>query len=302
MASRRCSLHAITAHGHRECWQQLLASGADANQAQYDGSTPLIMACQHGHSDCVQQLLASSADVNQAQHDGRTPLFTACMNGHSDCVQQLLASGADVNQARDDGATPLIMACQKGNSECVQQLLASSAAVNQAQDNGGTPLLAACQQGHHAPVMLLSSYNAKRDSGDWTAEQLAEHGGHAKLLAWLQESREWTPLHHLEVLTADRTRALLRGGADLRSGSPSPLELAQHTEGEASALVRQAACWSEGSHHLFPATARVYAVEVMRVGYLLAWSPRYVAEAASLVDVWRDNVLPHAVNALRLDA
>ena len=38
------------------------------------------------------------------------------------------------------------------------------------------------------------------------------------MLAWLQSSRTWTALHHVEVITAARARELLRGGADLHAG------------------------------------------------------------------------------------
>ena len=126
--------------------------------------------------------------------------------------------------------------------------------------------------------------------------------GRTELLAWLRLSPDWTPLHHHEVISADRARTLLRGGANLLSGSPSPLELAQRTTGEASTLVQRAGRWSEGSHQLFPGEARAYAAELLRIGYLLAWSPRYQAVAASLMDAWRHYVMPHAVTAARRDA
>ena len=51
---------------------------------------------------------------------------------------------------------------------------------------------------------------------------------------------------------------------------------------------------AEATHDLFPAAARAQAVAVLRLGYLLA-SARYETEAAALVDVWRQYVLPHAI-------
>ena len=110
----------------------------------------------------------------------------------------------------------------------------------------------------------------------------------------LQATADRTPPHHLEQLTPERARALLRGGADVRAGAPSPLERARTVGGEASALVLRAARWSEGSHELFPAAARAQAVAVLRLGYLLA-SARYATEATALTDAWRHMVLPHAM-------
>ena len=38
--------------------------------------------------------------------------------------------------------------------------------------------------------------------------------GSGRLLSWLEESRDWTPLHHIEALSKERALALLRDGAD----------------------------------------------------------------------------------------
>ena len=81
----------------------------------------------------------------------------------------------------------------------------------------------------------------------------------------------------------------------LHAGSPSPLELAGQAPGDMHSLLRRAATWSHDSHDLFPAEFRARAVELLRVGYLLAWSPRFQIESASIVDAWRDFVIPHAV-------
>jgi hypothetical protein len=145
-------------------------------------------------------------------------------------------------------------------------------------------------------VKLLSSRGASRKAHPQfgTPEEIAERHGHAELAAWLRETADWTPLHHLEQLTLERARALLRGDADVRAGAPSPLERARTVGGEASALVLRAARWSEGSHELFPAAARAQAVAVLRLGYLLA-SSRYATEATALTDAWRHIVLPHAM-------
>ena len=52
--------------------------------------------------------------------------------------------------------------------------------------------------------------------------------GSDRLLSWLEESRDWTPLHHIEALSKTRTRALLDAGANVHAApSPSPLERAR---------------------------------------------------------------------------
>ena len=67
---------------------------------------------------------------------------------------------------------------------------------------------------------------------------------------------------------------------------------------EVGRLILKAAEWSPQSHELFPEAARKWAVEVMRLGYLIAWDEeRFDGEGAApgLVDLWRDFVLPRVV-------
>ena len=211
----------------------------------------------------------------------------------------MCAAGAAVDhQAQNNGATPLLIACQKGHVECVRLLCEAGAAVDRASDNGCTPLFMACHNGHVECVQLLSSYAASRTQLPphvSSIEAVAEQFGRTELLAWLVHSRDWTPLHHTEILTAARARELLRAGASLHAGSPSPLDLVHRSTSDASALLRRAAQWSMSSHELFPASLRARALALLQVGCQLAWSPRFEAESESLIDAWRDYVLPNAL-------
>ena len=108
-----------------------------------------------------------------------------------------------------------------------------------------------------------------------TAEEVSMHAGHDALAEWFILSRHWSPLHHLEVLSPERTRALLRGGADVHlkptaGVMPSPLERAQQLapgSAAASLVVRAAGPWSVASHALFPAAERAQAVSLARSLY-----------------------------------
>ena len=81
----------VAAHdGHSTVVERLLASGADVNQANESGETPLYWAARHGYLTVVERLLASGADVNQADKGGRTPLYCAAYNGHSTVVERLV--------------------------------------------------------------------------------------------------------------------------------------------------------------------------------------------------------------------
>ncbi|EOD29526.1 hypothetical protein EMIHUDRAFT_365862 [Emiliania huxleyi CCMP1516] len=169
----------------------------------------------------------------------------------------------------NNGATPLFVACRNGQLECVRLLLEAGAAIDQADEQGATPLFVACHFGQLEVAKLLSSYGASRAATPFgTPEEAANSRGHADLAAWLVASRGWTPLAHLETLTAARALSLLRSGASLHEGEPTPLRRAAGGEGEAAALIRRAAApWSPASHSLFPAPARARAALLVRSIY-----------------------------------
>ena len=213
-----------------------------------------------------------------ATDNGATPLFGASQNGHIECTRLLLGAGAAVDlAATDSGATPLYMACLEGHVECMHLLLSAGATVDLAS-NGFTPLYLACFQGHGECAQLLSSYGARRELQHGPVADLAfsTHAGHAALTEWLARSRDWSPLHHLEVLSPERTRELLRGGADLHikpsagDDRTSPLERAQQLapgSAAASLVVRAAGPWSAASHELFPDAERARAERLARSLY-----------------------------------
>ena len=125
--------------------------------------------------------------------------------------------------------------------------------------------------------------------------------------AWLADSRDWsTPLHHLEALSAARTLALLRAGADLAAsgsaGGPTPLSLARELDAvtgptvhAAALVVRAGAPWGPKTHELWPAAARKRAVELVGLGYQLSQEARWGTEGQAVMDCWLVGVMKFAV-------
>ena len=72
---------------------------SDAQQANNNGVTPLIMCSQNGHTGVGSQLLEARAAVNTADKDGDTPLILASTKGHAKLVSQLLEARALVDKA-----------------------------------------------------------------------------------------------------------------------------------------------------------------------------------------------------------
>lgn len=63
----------------------------------------------------MELLIKSGANVNQADINGETPLFNAALSGKVKVAELLVDSGADVNFATNRGYSPLHEAAERGN-------------------------------------------------------------------------------------------------------------------------------------------------------------------------------------------
>ena len=71
---------------------------------------------------CVQLLLEAGADVDNRQVNGNTPLHTAAHSGDSSTVDALLTYGADVGLRSDDGKSAADYARDGGHGKLAQRL------------------------------------------------------------------------------------------------------------------------------------------------------------------------------------
>ena len=161
------------------CMKELLRGKADINLTDPDGTTPLVLTLMNGHWDAARLLVSSGADVNQWDFWGRSPLYNAVdMNilpagAHVelppldettgvDVIKLLLARGANPNaqlklrppyrqgvfdRGADTtliaGATPLMRAAVAADVDAIRLLLAAGALVDLACEDGTTPFAAA---------------------------------------------------------------------------------------------------------------------------------------------------------------
>lgn len=109
---------------------------SDSGICNYDGLSPLHIACIRGHHATVFHLIGKGANINDAcDNDGKSPLYLACEYGHLSVVELLLRSNADVNFGDNDGASPLFIASQQGHDIIVNLLLNHGANVNNKTKN-----------------------------------------------------------------------------------------------------------------------------------------------------------------------
>lgn len=108
---------------------KLLEKGEDANAADKNGSTPLMVACRWGNTPMVRILLEHGATADAPRTPkGRTPLMVACAYySGPDVCGLLLKAGANVNATSDDGATALMFAATNCKVEVVNLLLQQKA-------------------------------------------------------------------------------------------------------------------------------------------------------------------------------
>ena len=92
---RRTELHDAAATGLYWTVLHLINSGADPNERDSEGSTPLVHAATHGHDQVVRLLLSRGAKLN-AHTSKRSILFGAVEGGHVAVVRVLLQAEAPV--------------------------------------------------------------------------------------------------------------------------------------------------------------------------------------------------------------
>ena len=71
------SLHELARWGWVERVRKLLRAGANVNEVDKDGDTPLHKASSKGQVDVVRVLVEAGADASVAGEDGRNPWHRA---------------------------------------------------------------------------------------------------------------------------------------------------------------------------------------------------------------------------------
>jgi len=103
--------------------EKLINEGADINEQDSKGYTPLMYAVWSGKTETVKTLIHKGADINKADNYGWTPLFWALYYGHLEIASLLIDKGANVNIKDSSGTTPLIVAASNGHFEIAEILI-----------------------------------------------------------------------------------------------------------------------------------------------------------------------------------
>lgn len=162
----RTALH--YAVNHVEIIDFLLSKGADINEKDNEGNTPLIESLRPGsNKNTIEYIIEKGADLNLKNNKGDTPLHKACMWTDIDFVKLLIEKGADINATNHIGNTPLHEAVFSENIEAVKLLVIRGADVNAKNNDGTTPLLLLKEQLEIFKFLISSGadVNAKDSKG-----------------------------------------------------------------------------------------------------------------------------------------
>ncbi len=170
------ALISAVSFGKVDVAKSLLANGANINEKDADGSTPLMLASE-GNAylpnsvPLVQILIDARASLEMRDLRGRTALHRAAAGGRTNVVGLLLDSGALLNTKTNDGATPLFYAVEFGKIPVLELLIARHAQLDLADATETTPLMIASEGNAYLPnntpmVETLLTAGAKVDKVD----------------------------------------------------------------------------------------------------------------------------------------
>ncbi len=151
------------ARGDTDIIRMLLAAGADANSANGEGQTALMVVARTGSVEAAQLLLRRGANVHARENwGGQTALMWAAAQSQPAMIRLLLAKGAKVDEratVRDwqrrvtaegrpkdmvrGGLTPLLYAAREGCIDCLRALLEKGADIDLPDPDGSTALILA---------------------------------------------------------------------------------------------------------------------------------------------------------------
>ena len=135
----------------------LLSFGADPNNMDITGRTPVLHAVDSHNALCLALILEAGGHPNPTMPKGifrSSPLTAAGFAGMPELLKLLLDFEADPNACNPEGLTALHSVARTQNVDCACLLLEFGADLNAISSNGRTPLTTAIVYNNH-PVLQL---------------------------------------------------------------------------------------------------------------------------------------------------
>jgi ankyrin repeat protein len=214
------SLAGLIQAGQRDAALKMIASGADVNAAQGDGTTPLHWAVYKIDPEVTRALLARGAKPNVINKYGSSPLSEAVKVADARLVGMLLDAGSDANVPNQEGQTALMLAARAGSLDVANLLVSHGADVNAKEKwRGQTALMWAADARSAALTRFLigrkADVNARAVANDWPTQMTGEPRNQYRPTGGM------TPLlYAARSGCKDCVAALLDAGADPNKPTP----------------------------------------------------------------------------------
>lgn len=156
-AQNRTALDWATARAQLEDMALLLKYGADPNNMDVTGRTPVLHAVDSHDVGSLRVILEAGGNPNPTYPKGMfrsSPLTAAGFAGMPTLLKLLLDFEADPNACNPEGITALHSVARTHNTECAVLLLEYGADLNAMSSHGRTPLTTAIIHNNH-PVLQL---------------------------------------------------------------------------------------------------------------------------------------------------
>lgn len=156
-AQNRTALDWATARVQLEDMSLLLGYGADPNNMDITGRTPVLHAVDSHNALCLNLILEAGGNPDPTMPHGifrSSPLTAAGFSGMPELLKLLLDFEANPNACNPEGMTALHSVARTHNIDCALLLLEFGADLNAKSSNGRTPLTTAIIHNNH-PVLQL---------------------------------------------------------------------------------------------------------------------------------------------------
>ena len=166
--------------------KNMIARGANVNEKNDIGYTPLRIACLLGNYEIAKLLISNGANVHEKNNnsdnrsntpryvsspesflmafrpcfysiidDGQTLLHDACYYKHYKIAELLISNGVNINEKNNIGHTPLSYACLYRHYEIAKLLVLHDVNLYVKDDDGMTPLMIAHKYEYHEMVNFI---------------------------------------------------------------------------------------------------------------------------------------------------
>ena len=183
-------VHIMTILGNVGVLSILKKLGANLDARNAAGSTPAYIAAQQGKIHSLRILKELNASMDIPNNVGCTPVFAAVLKCRVEVLRELYELNADLNVRNFDGATPAYLAAQEGFVPVLRALKELDADLNTPNKDGFTLACIAAQLGHVEVLRALKDMgvNLKTPNNEgFTPAHLAAQNGHSDVLEVLIE-------------------------------------------------------------------------------------------------------------------